>query len=146
MKRSLFAAGLILLMAAVMAWAGPSPIGPRIIVSFETPALRLENVRIDRHDGKVRGTVYVNFGYATPFSPHVHVLALASSGNVLYESCDKLSRDLLARSPRLHRGRDSFSASLPSGLHGITTIKVVASSGQDECKLDDNRLVKLFNF
>jgi hypothetical protein len=145
MKTSLFSTGLILLIAATIAWAGPSPIAPRIIVSSETPALRIENVRIDPNDGKVRGTAYVNFGYATPFSPRVHVFALASSGNVLYESCDRLSRHLLARSPRLHRGRDSFSASLPAGLRGITTIKVVASNGHDGCKLNDNRLFTLFN-
>ena len=67
------------------------------------------------------------------------------SGKIVYEGCDKLSRDLLAPYPRLQKGRDSFSASLPANLNGITTIKVVTSSRHDNCKTDDNRLFKLFS-
>ena len=108
--------------------------------------MRLKNVHIDPHDGKVRGTAYLNFGYAAPLLPHVHVYALNGSGKIVYEGCDKLSRDLLAPHPRLRRGRDIFSARLPANLNGITTIKVVASSEHDDCKMDDNRIFKLFHF
>jgi hypothetical protein len=94
---------------------------------------------------KVRGMACLNFGYASPGLPHVHVYALDGSGKIVYEGCDKLSRDLLAPHPRLQKGRDSFSASLPANLDQITTIKVVASSGDDNCKMDDNRLFKLFS-
>ena len=146
MKTTLFPIVLILLIIAVRSGASP-PQGapPRIVVSSESPALSLQNVHIDPHDGKVRGTAYLNFGYAAPGLPHVHVYALDGSGKIVYAGCDKLSRDLLAPYPRLHKGRDSFSARLPANLSGITTIKVVASSGHDNCKMDDNRLFKLFN-
>jgi hypothetical protein len=96
-------------------------------------------------DGRVRGTAYLNFGYAASRLPHVHVYGLDGSGKIVYEGCDKLSRDLLAPHPRLPKGRDSFSAKLPANLNGITTVKVVASSGHDNCKMDDNRLFKLFS-
>jgi hypothetical protein len=144
MKTTLFPIVLILLITAAMARASPPQGAPRIVVSSESPALRLQNVHIDPHDGKVRGTAYLNFGYA-PLLPHVHVYALDGSGMIVSEGCDKLSRDLLAPYPRLHKGRDSFSASLPSNLNQITTIKVMASSGHDNCKMDDNRLFKLFS-
>jgi hypothetical protein len=115
------------------------------MVQSESPALRVENARVDPHDSKVRGLVYLNFGYAAPSLPHAHVFALDSSGKVTYQSCDKLSRHLLAPNPRFHRGRESFSTSLPADLQGITTIRVVASSGHDDCKLDDNRIFTIFN-
>jgi hypothetical protein len=145
MKTTLFPIVLILLITAAMARASPPQGAPRIVVSSESPALRLQNVHIDPHDGKVRGMAYVNFGYAAPGFPHVHVYALDGSGKIVYEGCDKLSRDLLAPYPRLHKGRNSFSASLPANLNQITTIKVVASSGHDNCKMGDNRLFKLFS-
>ena len=145
MKTTLFPIVLILLIIAAMARASPPQGAPRIVVSSESPALRLQNVHIDPHDGKVRGTAYLNFGYAAPGLPHVHVYGLDGSGKIVYEGCDKLSRDLLAPYPRLHKGRDSFSARLPANLNGITTIKVVASSRHDNCKTDDNRLFKLFS-
>jgi hypothetical protein len=145
MKTTLFPIVLILLITAAMARASPPQGAPRIVVSSESPALRLQNVHIDPHDGKVRGMAYLNFGYAAPGLPHVHVYALDGSGKIVYEGCDKLSRDLLAPYPRLHKGRDGFSASLPANLNQITTIKVVASSGHDNCKMDDNRLFKLFS-
>jgi hypothetical protein len=145
MKTTLFPIVLILLIIAAMARASPPQGAPRIVVSSESPALRLQNAHIDPHDGKVRGTAYLNFGYAAPGLPHVHVYGLDGSGKIVYEGCDKLSRDLLAPHPRLQKGRDSFSARLPANLNGITTIKVVASSRHDNCKTDDNRLFKLFS-
>jgi hypothetical protein len=145
MKTILFPIVLILLIIAAMARASPPQGAPRIVVSSESPALRLQNVHIDPHDGKVRGTAYLNFGYAAPGLPHVHVNGLDGSGKIVYEGCDKLSRDLLAPYPRLHKGRDSFSAKLPANLNQITTIKVVASSRHDNCKMDDNRLFKPFS-
>jgi hypothetical protein len=145
MKTTLFPVVLILLITAPMARASPPQGAPRIVVSSESPALRLQNVRIDLHDGKVRGTAYLNFGYADPRLAHVHVYGLDASGKSVYEGCDKLSRDLLATNLRLHKGRDSFSARLPANLNGITTIKVVASSRHANCKTNDNRLFKLFS-
>lgn len=144
MKTTLFSIVFLLIMAA-RSGASPSPGAPRIVISSENPALRLQNVHIDPHDGKVRGTAYLNFGYAAPGLPHVHVYALDGSGKIFYEGCDKFSRNLLARHPRLQKRGDSFSASLPANLNQITTIKVVASSGHDNCKMDDNRLLKLFS-
>jgi hypothetical protein len=145
MKTTLFSIVFILLITAAMAGASPLQSAPRIVVSSESPAVQLKNVHIDPHDGKVRGTAYLNFGYAAPRLPHVHVYALGGPGKMFYEGCDKLSRDLLAPHPRLQKGRDSFSASLPANLNRITTIKVVASSGHADCKMDDNRLFKLFS-
>ena len=144
MKTTLFSIVFLLLIAARYGASPSQGAPPRIVIWSESPALRLQNVHIDPHDGKVRGTAYVNFGYAAPGFPHVHVYALDGSGKIVYEGCDKLSRDLLAPYPRLHKGRDGFSASLPANLNQITTIKVVASSGHDNCKMDDNRLFKLF--
>jgi hypothetical protein len=145
MKTILFSIAFLLVIAA-RSGASPSQVAPpRIVVSSESPALRLENVHIDPRDGKVRGTVYLNFGYTAPLLPHVHVYALNDSGKIIYEGCDKLSRDLLAPHPRLGRGRDSFSARLPANLNGITTIKVVTSSEHDNCRMDDNRIFKLFS-
>ena len=144
MKTTLFPIVLILLVIAAMARASPPQGAPRIVVSSESPALRLQNVHIDPHDGKVRGTAYLNLGYAAPGLPHVHIHALGS-GKIVYQGCDKLSRDLLASYQRLHKGRDSFSVRLPSNLNQITTIKVVASSRHDNCKMDDNRLFKLLS-
>jgi len=143
MKTTLFAIFLILFAGSVTS-AGPPRGAPRIAVSSDSPQLWLKDVHIDPHDGKVRGTAYLNFGYAAPRLPHVHVYALSASGKIVYEACDKLSRDLLAPYPRLRKGKDGFSASLPENLEGIVTIKVVASSGHDNCTMDDNRLFKLF--
>ena len=128
-----------------MARGKPHKAPSRIVVSSESPALRLQNVHIDPNDGKVRGTAYLNFGYAAPGLPHVHIYALNGSGKIVYQGCDNRSKDLLAPYPRLHKGRDGFSASLPANLNRIATIKVVASSGHDNCKMDDNRRLKLFS-
>jgi hypothetical protein len=144
MKTTLFCIVFLLVIAARSGASPSQGAPPRIVVSSESPALRLQNVRIDPHDGKVRGTAYLNFGYAAPLLAHVHVHALDGSCKIVYQGCDKLSRDLLAPHPRLGRGRDTFSARLPENLKGTTTIKVVASSGHDNCKMDDNRLFKLF--
>jgi hypothetical protein len=145
MKTTLLPIFLILLFTGVMAATSPPQSTPRIAVSSESPQLWLKNVHIDPHDGKVRGTAYLNFGYAAPRLPHVHVYALNASGKVVYEGCDKLNRDVLAPHPRLHKGRDGFSASLPKNLNGIVAVKVVASSGHNNCTKDDNRLFKLFS-
>jgi hypothetical protein len=134
--------GVILLMSAAI--SRPSPLlTPRIIVQSERPALYIKNAHVDLHNNKVRGTAYLNFGYPVPAAPHVHVYAFAPSGKIVYESCDKLSRDRLTLNPPPHRGRDSFSASLPGNLNGITRIKIVARSGHDNCKLDDNRIFRI---
>jgi hypothetical protein len=143
MKTTLFSI-VVLIVIAAKAGASPPQSAPRIVVSSESPALRLQNVHIDPHDGKVRGTAYLNFSYTAPLLPHVHVYALDGSGKIVYEGCDKLSSDLLVPHPPLGRGRDSFSASLPANLNGITTIKVVVSSGHDNCKMDDNRIFNSF--
>src|SRR6476619_1069774 len=124
-KTTLFPIVLILLVIAAMARASPPQGAPRIVVSSESPALRLQNVHIDPHDGKVRGTAYLNLGYAAPGLPHVHIYALDGSGKIVYQGCDKLNKDLLARHPRLQKRGDSFSASLPANLNQFTTIKVV---------------------
>ena len=145
MKTTLFCTVFLLLIAARSGASPSQGAPPRIVVSSESPALRLQNVHIDPHDGKVRGTAYLNFGYAAPLLPHVHVYAVDGSGQIVYQGCDKLSRDLLAPHPRLGRGRESFAASLPANLNYITTLKVLASSGHDDCKMDDNRIFKLFS-
>ena len=113
MKTTLFCI-VFLLVIATRSGASPSQgAPPRIVVSSESPALRLQNVHIDPHDGKVRGTTYLNFDYAAPQLPHLHVYVLDGSGKIVYQGCDKLSRDLLAPHPRLGRGRDTFAASFP---------------------------------
>jgi hypothetical protein len=89
--------------------------------------LRLENVRIDRGDGKVRGMAYLNPGYAAPCWSDVGVYGLDASGQAIYHGCDKLSKDLLAPHPRLGRSRDTFSVDLPRDLSGVADIRVVAS-------------------
>ena len=146
MKTTLFSIVFLLLIAARSGASPSQGAPPRIVIWSESPALRLQNVHIDPNDGKVRGTAYLNFGYAAPGLPHVHIYALDGSGKIVYQGCDKLSKDLLAPHPRLPKGRgDSFSARLPANLSGIPTIKVVASSGHDNCKMDANRLLKLFS-
>jgi hypothetical protein len=129
MKTTSFPTVLILLITAATAWASPPQGAPRIVVSSESPALRLQNVHIDPHDLKVRGTAYLNLGYAAPGLPHVHVHGLDGSGKIVYAGCDKLSRDLLASYPRLHKGRDSFSASLPANLNQILPSKLWRAAG-----------------
>ena len=146
MKMPLSHSGLILFIASAMAWASTPQSASRIMVSSESPALHVANARSNPHNNKVGGVVSLNFGYATPWSPHVQLFALDSSGTLLYKSCDKLMRHLLARNPRLHRGRDSFSVSLPADLHAIATIRVVASDGHADCNLDNRRIFTTFNF
>ena len=146
MKMPLSHSGLILFIASAMAWASPPQSASRIMVSSESPALHVANARFNPHNNTVGGVVSLNFGYAAPWSPHVHIFALDSSGTLLYKSCDRLMRHLLARNPRLHRGRDSFSVSLPAKLHGIATIRVVASSGHAGCNLDNRRIFTICRF
>ena len=95
MKTTLFCIVFLLLIAARFGASPSQGAPPRIVVSSESPELRLQNVHIDPHDGKVRGTAYLNFGYAAPLLPHVHVYALDGSGKIVYQGCDKLSGDLL---------------------------------------------------
>jgi hypothetical protein len=145
MKTILFSIAFLLVIAARSGASPSQGAPPRIVVSSESPALRLQNVHIDPHDGKVRGMAYLNFGYVAPLLPHVHIYAVDGSGKIAYQGCDKLSRVLLAPHPLLGRGRESFAASLPANLNGITTLKVLASSGHDDCKMDDNCIFKLFS-
>ena len=144
MKTTLFSIVFLLLIAARSGASPSQGAPPRIVIWSESPALRLQNVHIDPNDGKVRGTAYLNLGYAARGLPHVHVYGLMD-GKIVYEVCDRLSRDLLAPYQRLHKGRDSFSVRLPANLNRITTIKVAACSRHDNCKMDDNRLFKLLS-
>ena len=104
MKTTLFSIVFLLIIAARSGASPSQGAPPRILISSESPALRLQNVHIDPHDGKVRGTAYLNFGYAAPGLPHVHIYALDGSGKIVYEGCDKFSKDLLAPHPRLQKG------------------------------------------
>ena len=105
MKTTLFSIVFLLLIAARSGASPSQGAPPRIVIWSESPALRLQNVHIDPNDGKVRGTAYLNFGYAAPRLPHVHIYALDGSGKIVYQGCDKLSKDLLAPHPRLGKGR-----------------------------------------
>ena len=131
------------LVILVIASSGALRAAPKIVVSTESPALRLENLRIDQHDGKVRGTAYLNLGYAAPSWSHVDVYGLDASGRVIYHACDKLSRNLLAPHPRLGRGRDTFSVDLSRDLSGVATIRVVASSRSENCRMENDRVFKI---
>lgn len=117
---------------------------PQIVSSSEAPALIVKNVQIDQRDGKIRGTVYLRFGYSAPLLPHVHVYGLNVSGRVIAEGCDKLSGALLSNPRPVGKGHSAFSANL-GDLAGVTTIRVVASAGHsNDCKMEDNRIIKLF--
>jgi len=134
---------LFLLTAATMAFAGQIQTTPKIVVLDGSPSLTVKNPRIDAHDGKIRGTAYLAFGYAAPSHSHVHIYGLDSSGRVISEGCDKLDRQLLYPHPRLAgKGHDAFSASL-GNLAGVKTVQIVTHTGRDDCKMDDNRLHRL---
>jgi len=127
-----------------MAFAGQIQTTPKIVVLDGSPTLTVKKARIDLHDGKIRGTAYRAFGYAVPNQSHVHIYGLDSSGRVIAEGCDKLSRQLLYPHPRLPgKGHDAFSASL-GNLAGVKTVQIVTHTGHDDCKMDDNRLLRLF--
>jgi len=126
----------LLLAAATVSLAGPgqSSLGPKVITETGIPSLYLKNVRIDPRDGKVRGTAYVNFGYAAPGSAHIHAYALNSKGDVVAEGCDRLSGNLLAPHPRFAgRGRDAFGIELKGSPSTFSSIRVVSHLGQSDC-------------
>lgn len=132
------------LIAATMAFAGQPQPAPKIVVLNGSPSLAVKNLRIDPHDGKIRGTASVAFGYSAPMLAHVHIYGLDPSGRVIAEGCDKLSRQLLYPHPRLAgKGRDAFSVNL-GNLAGIKTVEIVPHTGHNDCKMDDNRLLRLF--
>ncbi len=132
------------LIAATMVFAGQPQNAPKIVVLNGSPSLTVKNARIDPHDGKIRGTAYLAFGYSVPSLAHVHIYGLDSSGRTIAEGCDKLSRQLLYPHPRLAgKGRDTFSVSL-GNLAAIKTVDIVTHIGHDDCKMDDNRLFRLF--
>jgi len=115
-------------------WAGapnsPTTSPVRIEIAAGTPTLTIKNPRIDVRDGKIRGTAYVNFGYAAPRAAHVHAYALNSRGEVVGGTCDALSGSILSPHPRLSRPRrDSFSMRLPAGTQ-IHEIRLVAHTGR----------------
>lgn len=144
--KTLLSALLFSLIATTMVSAGPSQVTtPRFVVADGSPSVEIKNLRIDPRDGKVRGTAYLAFGYSAPMLAHVHIYGLDSSGRTIAEGCDKLSRQLLYPHPRLPgRGRDTFSANL-GHFADIKTVKIVAHTGHDnDCKMDDNRLIRLF--
>ena len=85
MKTTLFCIVFLLLIAARFGASPSQGAPPRIVVSSESPALRLQNVHIDPHDGKVRGMAYLNFGYVAPLLPHVHIYAVDGSGKIAYQ-------------------------------------------------------------
>lgn len=139
--RLLFA--LVVFTGTLMA-ASQAQCAPQIVSSSEAPALIVKNVQIDQRDGKIRGTVSLSFGYGAPLLPHVHVCGLNVSGRVIAEGCDKISGTLLSNSRPVGKGHSAFSANL-GDLAGVTTIRVVASAGHgNDCKLEDNRIMKLF--
>jgi len=117
---------------------------PAIIDASRMSSLHLENLRVDPGDGVLRGTAYLNFGYTATRLPHVHVYALNSSGRVVYTGCDKLSQDLLTNRTRFRKGSETFSVQIPKDLRDVQTIRVVAESGHEDCKLDDRRILKIF--
>ena len=124
--------------------ASQAQCAPQIVSSSEAPALIVKNVQIDQRDGKIRGTASLRFGYGAPLLPHVHVYGLNPSGQVVAEGCDKLSGALLSNPRPVGKGHSAFSANL-GDLAGVTTIRVVASAGHsNDCKMEDNRIIKLF--
>lgn len=141
MKRLFLILSLAALTSATMVAA---PGAPQIVGSGENPALMVTDARIDPRDGKIRGTVYLRFGYSAPLLTHVHVYGMNASGQVAAEACDKLSSFILSNPRLAGKSHDGFSANLGS-LAGITTLQVVASSGHStDCKMEDNRIFKLF--
>lgn len=143
MKASLLALFFSLVVTTI-AFAGQPQYAPKFVIQNGSPSLEVKNLRIDPRDGKVRGTAYLAPGYGAPMLAHVHIYGLDSSGRTVAEGCDKLSRELLYPHPRLSgKGRDTFSARLEH-LADIRTVKIVTHTGHDDCKMDDNRLFRLF--
>lgn len=145
MKKIPFLLSLVLLLGLSPAPATPlSPGTPQIQVSSDAPALIVKDVRIDPHDGNVHGTVFLRIGYTVPRLPHVHVYALDSSGKVIADGCDKLSRHLLSEPRPVGNGHSTFSVDLGNLSARVATLRVVADAEHDkDCKLADHRLFKL---
>lgn len=143
MKNAWILLSLVVLIGSNPAPASSPPDGPHLLVSSETPALIVKDTRIDPHDGKIRGTVVLRFGYGAPILPHVHVYGLDVSGRVIADGCDKLGGQLLSSLRPSGHGFSTFAVNLD--LSGVTTVRVVASAGHGkDCKLGDNRIFKLF--
>lgn len=135
MKLLPFALSLALASANVsLAGTSPSLLGPIVVTEARTAPLILKSVRIDRRDGKIRGTAYVSFGYAAPKSAHIHAYGIDSKGAVVAEGFDSLSGNLLAPHPRLAgKGRDLFGLELKGSSEDIRTIRVVSHLGRSDC-------------
>lgn len=104
---------------------------PALVITSEDPALSAKNVYLTRN-GKVRGTVYLGYGYSVPRSPHVHVYALDASNKIIHQSCDKINGTLLVRGPRFGQGAAPFFGDAPLN-EGVATIKIVVHGENDEC-------------
>ncbi len=120
------------------AWAGTfdGPINHPVRIEIEagTPTLTIRNPRIDLRDGKVRGTAYVNFGYAAPRAAHIHAYGLNSVGKVVAQGCDDLSGNLLAPHPRrAGKGRDAFGIFLRGESEEVRVIRLAPHVGKDDC-------------
>lgn len=125
---------LLSLFEPVAAFAEPSRTGQTIEIVAGSPAIVIKNARVDPRDGKIRGTASVAFGYAAPFSAHIHAYGLDAAGNVVAHVCDSLSRNLLAPHPRrAGQGRDAFSFRFPEGTEPIRGIRLLAHTGKGPC-------------
>lgn len=134
---------LVMLIGTKMALATPTQGSQQILVSREIPALIVKNARVDPHDGKTRGTVYLRFGYSVPLLPHVHVYGINALGRVTAEGCDKLNGSLLSNPRPAGKGHSVFAVNL-GNLTGVKTVRIVASAGHNDRKMEDNRIFKLF--
>lgn len=131
---ALFAAALL----SSPAWAGTfdGPTSPLVRIEIEagTPTLTIRNPRMDVRDGMVRGTAYVNFGYAAPRAAHIHAYGLNSVGKVVAQGCDDLSGNLLAPHPRrAGKGRDAFGIVLRGESDEVRVIRLAPHVGKDDC-------------
>lgn len=122
----------------VPVWAGASVGASLGAVPIEvmagTPTLTIKNPRIDARDGKIRGTAYVNFGYAAPGAAHVHAYGLNSRGQLVAEGCDRLSGSLLSPHPRrAGKGRDAFGILLGGKPGEVRLIRLVSHVGKGDC-------------
>jgi len=131
MRIILFLAILLPLFTSVAASANPSSMSQTITIAAGSPAIVIKKARVDPRDGIIRGTAYLAFGYAAPFSAHIHAFGLDATGNVVAGVCENLSRNLLAPHPRrAGQGRDAFSFKFPVGTQSIRGIQLVAHTGK----------------
>ncbi len=102
----------------------------RIEAASEGGALSIKNARLDR-DSVLRGTAYVNFGYATPRVAHVHAYGLSSSGEAVAQGADKLSATSFSRHPHRTGWRhDAFAIVLRGQLDKVRVVRIVAHVGK----------------